>query len=152
MTNGQRIRRLRQIAGVSQQALGDAMGTSQTTVQMWEVGKFNMDDFRFEQAVRVLKEITEQRTLSKHQVEEKKKKTPPKQKVETKYCVGCTYWRFLAPVAQGGGKCCHYILDNERKRPCPPGRECTEYTKKNRVKRRWNGVEAYLVKERANGK
>lgn len=28
----------------------------------------------------------------------------------------------------GSTKMCHYILDTGKKRPCPPGKQCTEWT------------------------
>ena len=38
-------------------------------------------------------------------------------------CEGCKYWRSLTGGASASA--CHYCLDEERLRPCLPGRNCT---------------------------
>ncbi len=45
-------------------------------------------------------------------------------------CSGCKYWRLLGGT--GGGKACHYLLDNEMRRPCLPGKNCTVRVEKKR--------------------
>jgi hypothetical protein len=38
-----------------------------------------------------------------------------------KYCFGCVYWR-----SEYGSKYCNYIFDEGHRRPCMPGKDCTE--------------------------
>lgn len=146
MTNGEKIKQLRTDYGITQEALATKLNTSQMVVHAWEVNKLAMEDFLYNRAKDVMAELAEEKVLSGAQIEPKKRKPVPQQKVDTKHCVGCAYWRTVAPTVEGI-KCCHYILDNERKRPCPPGKDCTEYTKKKRARRRWDGFIAYEVKE-----
>ena len=40
-----------------------------------------------------------------------------------KHCRGCVHY-------YGMIKCCNYILDKGRSRPCPPGKDCTVKEKK----------------------
>lgn len=49
-----------------------------------------------------------------------------------KYCVGC--WYFFG--YHDGGKCCNYIFVRGKKRPCPPGKDCTERREKTKNRRR----------------
>lgn len=37
-----------------------------------------------------------------------------------KYCEGCDYW-----YCDNNVKCCNYIFEEDRRRPCPPGKGCT---------------------------
>lgn len=41
--------------------------------------------------------------------------------------VMCAHRRSSTAIIQGF-KMCHYILDTGKKRPCPPGKHCTEWT------------------------
>lgn len=43
-----------------------------------------------------------------------------------KYCKGCYYWGGV----NVGSVCCNYIFYEDRKRPCPPGKGCTEKRRK----------------------
>lgn len=43
-------------------------------------------------------------------------------------CEGCKYWRAISV----GGRACHYALDNEKRRPCKPGKDCTVRVEKKR--------------------
>lgn len=36
------------------------------------------------------------------------------------YCEGCAYW-----YCDNNVKCCNYIFEEDRRRPCPPGKGCT---------------------------
>ena len=45
-----------------------------------------------------------------------------------KGCKGCVHWRAIASEVF----CCNYVLDTEKKRPCPPGRGCTARTDRKR--------------------
>lgn len=36
-------------------------------------------------------------------------------------CAGCFHWRGWSE----NSICCNYIFDEDRRRPCPPGAECT---------------------------
>lgn len=38
-----------------------------------------------------------------------------------KYCFGCVHCR-----SDYGSKYCNYIFDEDHRRPCPPGKDCTE--------------------------
>lgn len=47
-------------------------------------------------------------------------------------CDGCRYWRSLN--ATTSGRACHYSMDNDKLRPCVPGKNCIvriERRKKN---------------------
>ena len=59
---------------------------------------------------------------------------PPIQadKDSRKYCVGCRY--FFGYYE--GSRCCKYIFVHGEKRPCPPGKDCTERRKKTKNRRR----------------
>ena len=46
------------------------------------------------------------------------------------YCIGCKYYRALYQV----NTMCHYILDEGRKRPCDPGKDCTVFTPRAELK------------------
>ena len=46
------------------------------------------------------------------------------------YCIGCDYRGEV-----GGDHVCLYILHTGHKRPCPPGKGCTEHTKRNPTQR-----------------
>lgn len=46
-------------------------------------------------------------------------------------CTGCRY--FFG--AYEGVRCCNYIFVVGHRRPCPPGKECTEHTKYAAVRR-----------------
>lgn len=37
-------------------------------------------------------------------------------------CDNCYYWKRLHSE---GLRCCHYIFIEDKRRPCPPGEECT---------------------------
>lgn len=39
-----------------------------------------------------------------------------------KYCEGCVYWY----GGFDGYELCNYIFCNDHRRPCPPGKDCTE--------------------------
>jgi hypothetical protein len=39
-----------------------------------------------------------------------------------KYCKGCVYWG----GAYENNFCCNYIFVEKHRRPCPPGKDCTE--------------------------
>jgi hypothetical protein len=43
------------------------------------------------------------------------------------YCEGCVYYRGDFEI----NKCCNYYLDTGKRRPCPPGRDCTSKRSKN---------------------
>lgn len=47
-----------------------------------------------------------------------------------KHCVGCYFYRCICTGWVG----CHYILLTGKKRPCPPGKDCT--VKKERRRRK----------------
>lgn len=48
-----------------------------------------------------------------------------------KYCMGCRYYRMI----NGGEQMyCSYIFEEDRKRPCDPGKDCT-VKKKRRGKK-----------------
>lgn len=53
-------------------------------------------------------------------------------KQSSQYCEGCLYY--------GGefeyNKCCNYIFVHGKKRPCPPGKDCTVKVKKSRINAR----------------
>jgi hypothetical protein len=53
------------------------------------------------------------------------------------FCDDCYYYRNVYP---GLGRCCHYILMTDKKRPCDPGKGCTVKvkTKVNRRKKKGN--------------
>ena len=60
-------------------------------------------------------------------------------------CTGCRYFRKMGRTGSGKqNRCCHYMLDEGRLRPCPPGAECVvrvvgaedEY-KIEQMRRRW---------------
>lgn len=53
-------------------------------------------------------------------------------------CRGCFYYR---KVCTSGPRCCHYLLIEDKKRPCDPGEGCTvKITMKNvRCRRAKNG-------------
>ena len=44
-----------------------------------------------------------------------------------KYCKGCKYWG-----SNYGSGCCNYIFIEGHRRPCPTGKDCTEYRKGRR--------------------
>ena len=44
------------------------------------------------------------------------------EKADIKNCKNCYYFKQLYP---GGERCCHYILIEGKRRPCPPGKDCT---------------------------
>ena len=39
-----------------------------------------------------------------------------------KHCAGCIYYRLIYSPPE---RCCYYLLDTGRKRPCGPGKDCT---------------------------
>ncbi|MBQ9348716.1 MAG: hypothetical protein IJT94_15505 [Oscillibacter sp.] len=43
----------------------------------------------------------------------------------TAACLKCVYWEVISSNDDGFTGFCQYILKECRKRPCPPGRECT---------------------------
>ena len=47
-----------------------------------------------------------------------------------KYCKGCKYWG-----SNYGSGCCNYIFIEGHRRPCPPGKGCTEYKRGRRPRR-----------------
>lgn len=40
-------------------------------------------------------------------------------------CDGYYYWRHITSVLHKSSCSCDYILIEHRKRPCPPGKDCT---------------------------
>ena len=42
-------------------------------------------------------------------------------KYDQDYCEGCKYFGGHSK----GAKCCNYIFDEDKRRPCPPGSKCT---------------------------
>lgn len=40
-------------------------------------------------------------------------------------CEGCVYWRGIDRFEPEAMKCCHYLLDHNTRRGCPPGSRCT---------------------------
>lgn len=48
-----------------------------------------------------------------------------------KYCVGCGYFYGYYE----GSRCCNYIFVRGEKRPCPPGKDCTERRSKTKNRR-----------------
>ena len=54
----------------------------------------------------------------------------PVQNTNAQYCKGCVYW--------GGDSennaCCNYIFVKGHRRPCPPGKDCTEKIKGKRYR------------------
>lgn len=59
-----------------------------------------------------------------------------------KECDGCKYLRSLYGKGVEGPQVCHYILEKHKKRPCPPGAECT-------VGEEDNGKKASKVRRKA---
>lgn len=67
-----------------------------------------------------------------------------------KYCEGCIYHGY----AGGDWRCCDYIFIEDKRRPCPPGKDCTVKTVKVKVQKKkvhgtkkiceWCGVEFVL--------
>lgn len=49
-----------------------------------------------------------------------------------KYCAGCVYFYGDYEV----NRCCNYIFVSGGKRPCPPGKDCTERREKTKNRRR----------------
>lgn len=49
-----------------------------------------------------------------------------------KHCVGCVYFYGDYEV----NRCCNYIFVHGEKRPCPPGKDCTERREKKKNRRR----------------
>ena len=60
-----------------------------------------------------------------------------------KFCDDC-YW--YKPV-YNGFRCCHYLLMTGKKRPCPPGKDCTVKVtvkvKRRRKRRGDNGKDSF---------
>ena len=60
------------------------------------------------------------------ETEKRLEKTAGRRRENGRECAGC---RFAVPVYMGDGEelltACVYILRTGKKRPCPPGRECT---------------------------
>lgn len=46
----------------------------------------------------------------------------PIQNPNAKYCKGCVYWQ----GSYEGYEMCNYIFLRDQRRPCPPGKDCTE--------------------------
>lgn len=57
-----------------------------------------------------------------------KKIMPPISNPNEKYCRDCYYWTGM----NSGCYCCNYIFYEDRKRPCPPGKDCTVKRRKRR--------------------
>lgn len=57
-----------------------------------------------------------------------KKIMPPISNPNEKYCRDCYYWTGM----NSGCYCCNYIFYENRKRPCPPGKDCTVKRRKRR--------------------
>ena len=57
-----------------------------------------------------------------------------------KNCWNCFYWQGHSEPAM----CCNYLLITDKRRPCPPGKDCT--VKKPRKRRRKKQAER--IKER----
>ena len=50
-----------------------------------------------------------------------------------KHCLGCKYYYCICPELYY----CSYIFQEDKRRPCPPGKDCTE-KKRKRKKRYYN--------------
>ena len=57
-----------------------------------------------------------------------------REKKVDRYCVGCQYLKKITDDIYF----CSYMLDTDKRRPCPPGRGCTVRTLKKRGKKHEN--------------
>ena len=62
----------------------------------------------------------------------RKEYTPPVQNTNKKHCKGCYYWFGI----NAGCDCCNYIFVEGKRRPCPPGKDCTVKKPKKKGKKR----------------
>ena len=51
-------------------------------------------------------------------------------RIYTRACLGCIYMGWVG----GWYGCCNYIFMEGKRRPCPPGKDCTVKTKKRKKK------------------
>ena len=57
------------------------------------------------------------------------------QKIYDRACKGCIYLTFL----NGYVGCCNYLFQVGKRRPCPPGKDCTAKETKKRKKEKKDG-------------
>lgn len=60
------------------------------------------------------------------------KKGPRHTKYDHAYCKGCIHF----DTVQSGAETCNYIFNEGRRRPCPPGSQCTEKVEGKRPAKR----------------
>lgn len=56
-------------------------------------------------------------------------------KTYNRACLGCIYMGWVGSYLG----CCNYLLMTGKRRPCPPGKECTVKHKQKRTRRTDNG-------------
>lgn len=69
-------------------------------------------------------------------VQEEEAQVKKAQEKKEESCKGCIHYRPIVDGSVDGIRCCHYILDTGRVRPCPGGEECTVKETGEMVKKR----------------
>lgn len=124
---------------LSQLELATIIGVTPATISCWE----HKEDIPQELEKTIRSEIKAACSVkaSAASIEAPKIKPRKPEKIDDSLCrAGCVHWRKLSFKGEGGERCCHYILDTKKKRPCPPGQKCTVYSNAKRKRLRWNGL------------
>lgn len=122
MSIGKRIRAAREKSGLLQRELAAQLGIRQALVSKWERGILQVPP-------ETLREISRILYVKENWLLYGGKETPragvdrKRNTVSYEHCAGCAHF-----IENYGDKHCDYIGDTDRMRPCPAGRDCTEYT------------------------
>ena len=137
---GSQLKWLRRNAMLSQIELGALIGVAQGVISEWEHKEEPLPEW-WEDIIR--REIKNASSVKASAVSIEAPKIKPRkpEKIDDSLCrAGCVHWRPLSFKGEGGERCCHYILDTKKKRPCPPGKKCTVFNRAKRKRKRWNGL------------
>ena len=102
-------------AGANDYEIGKALGKDAQLIYAWRKRR------KLKARVKPGGQPKPQKAASKHPP-----RNPPKPDyANTTACHKCVYWETISSNDDGFTGFCQYILKECRKRPCPPGRECT---------------------------
>lgn len=123
---GDYIRKCRQRAGLTPKELAEILGVNRGTIYNYELGIKRPSEETCAKLSRIFDVPLETMLAQKFQ-----KKMSAEDIIRLDYerrnsvCNGCKHWR---PISNSGTdkNCCHYILDEGHRRPCP-AENCTAY-------------------------
>ena len=121
MSIGKRIRAAREKSGLLQRELAAQLGTRQSQVSKWERGAEPVPSETLREISRILY-VKESWLLYGGKETPRAGVDRKRNTVSYKYCEGCAHF-----IVNYGDKHCDYIGDTGHMRPCPAGRDCTEY-------------------------